>query len=221
MRHLAATSARILAALAAIAGSSSADFITVKSDATTLAASTGDLARLSSGNASGLTFVAADPSNEGSNTSAPTGAPTGTLTINIPPGNGQSGFFESIFTLPSLYSAISLAGAGNVDDEGAVYLNGHLISGALQSSTELNQFDSRTFSTSIAAYFVAGQNVLLVADDNSGGGPSGAAYFATISYTNAVPEPSSLALCLVATLGLFVKSRMARPHPRDLEVPNR
>jgi hypothetical protein len=101
--------------------------------------------------------------------------------VNIPPGDGESGFFKVTFTLPSNFGTASLTGAGNVDDVGRVFLNGSAISPSLLASGALDQFDSVTFSTNNSSLFQAGQNVLLVADDNAQGGPSAAAFYATIT----------------------------------------
>lgn len=159
--------------------------ITLKSDSSTLAASLGSapLSNLDTGDSLGLSFTSALVGSFGTNTPVPPGAPPGTSVLNIPPGNGQSGFFEILFNLPGGFSNPQLTGAGNVDDVGRVFLNDNPISPSIFGSGALNEFGNGTFSTSDAAFFQTGQNVLLFSDDNSGGGPSGAAFYATITYT--------------------------------------
>lgn len=197
----------------------SADTITVQSDASTLAAGLGpgapspaNAALLDSGDTTGLTFSLVDPGAEGTFTSVPPGAPAGTLVVNIALptlGEGESGFFKTTFTLPSVFSGISLAGAANVDDFGRIFLNGHPISPSPTSGDPniITEFGNAAFSTSDSSFFQSGENVLLVADDNAGGGPSGAAYFATISFSTAsvVPEPGVFALPAgIGTLGALL-----------------
>jgi len=70
-----------------------------------------------------------------------------------------------------------LSGLGNVDDQGYVFLNGHDL-GAI-----LTQFANNSFSTSDSSFFNSGVNVLLVSDINSGGGPSGAAFYAQFDFS--------------------------------------
>ena len=157
---------------------------------------------LDSGNTVGLTFTPAllvGPS--GTFTPVPTGAPAGTEVINIAPGDGESGYFQVTFTLPSGYWNPMLAGAGNVDDYGTVFLNGHAIS----AINALDEYDSVSFSTSNASYFQTGTNVLLFSDSNSGGGPSGASFYANVAFSGSVlPEPSSLTLLSFSIAGIGV-----------------
>jgi hypothetical protein len=177
-----------------------ADSITVVSDASTLGAALGPgtpsdlvVARLASGDVTGLTFQPVLVGAFGTFTPVPGGAPAGTLVVNLAPGDGESGFFEDTFTLPSLFSNPTLSGEGNVDDSGLVFLNGNLI-----SAQQLAEFGDGAFSTSDASFFNAGVNVLLISDDNSGGGPSGTAFYATVNYDVAsVPDSGTgLVSCL-------------------------
>jgi len=176
--------------------------ITIQSNATNAGASlTSDGALptsaqnllLSTGNIAGLTFSPVGTDPLGTGTPPPPGAPSGTIVVQVPPECGyycgQSGFVETTFTLPSGFTAASLTGAGNVDDWGYAFLNGHLI------SSQLTEFGNVGFTTSDLAYFVTGVNTFVISDSNAGGGPSGIAYYADISYsTSATPEPSSFLL---------------------------
>src|SRR5262249_36407995 len=71
----------------------------------------------------------------------------------------------------------------NVDDLGRVFLNGHPLSPSVFSGDPhvITTFGNATFSTSDASLFRPGVNIFLVSDINLGG-PSGAAFFATITY---------------------------------------
>jgi hypothetical protein len=92
------------------------------------------------------------------------------------------------FTLPPAFSRIQLAGAANVDDYGRAFLNGHPLTPSLTSVTAapITEEGNTTFSTTNADWFVPGTNELLVSDWNTGG-PSGAAFYAVVSF---IPVPS-------------------------------
>jgi hypothetical protein len=49
-------------------------------------------------------------------------------------------------------------------------------------SATLTQFGDATFSTTDANLFREGTNELVISDRNSGGGPSGAAFYALITF---------------------------------------
>jgi hypothetical protein len=167
--------------------------LTLESDPTTLAAALGPagrpspdvVTRLDKGGATGLNFVPADLGGFGTNTSVPPGAPGGTWVINIPPGDGESGFFETAFPLPSDFTTIQLNGGANVDDAGRFFVNGNPLSPSLSSGDPhtITEYGNATFSTTNAADFQGGANTILLADSNSGGGPSGAAFYASITYS--------------------------------------
>lgn len=151
--------------------------VTLESDASTLAASTPlNDPSLFSGNVHGLTFQPVDVGAFGTFTPIPPGAPPTAEVVNIPPGNGQSGFFMVTFTLPNTFSNIQLNGLANVDDVGFAFLNGNLI------SSQLTEFGNVSFSATNRQFFQPGINVLVISDNNTGGGPSGASFFGVVTY---------------------------------------
>lgn len=194
--------ATMTAAGALLPATASANTITIQSNGSTLAGATAlNDPALATGDTTGVTFGPDLEGSFGTFTPVPPGAPAGTEVINIPPGDGESGFYLVDFTLPTGATDVSINGAANVDDEGFVFVNGN----SLAFATE---FGNATFSSSNPAIFNAGLNQFLVSDNNSGGGPSGAAFFATVTYA-AVPEPAAWAMMLVgfAGLGAAMRSR--------------
>ena len=106
------------------------------------------------------------------------------------------------FSLPADLLSAFISGAANADDQGAVFLNGH----ALASITEFGD----THYASIIA--VPGNNVFLVSDDNSGGGPSGAAFYVNVNVVSggggtSVPEPITLSLFGAGLMGAVAMTR--------------
>ncbi len=165
--------------------------IVLKSDAFCLAAGLGSgapnadqFSRLDAGNVSGLSFQPAAVGAFSSLTPVPNGAPAGTQVINIPPGNGQNGFFKMTFVLPAGFQGIHLAGAANVDDYGRVFVNGNPLSSSMinNDSGRISQVGDTQFSTTNPGVFRVGTNDLIIADANSGSGPSAAAFFAVVSF---------------------------------------
>jgi len=185
----------ISASFVTTATTSSTPTITLKSDASTLAASIGlagspsdaILSRLDSADTSGLAFVPVTVGAFGTYTNPPPGSPTGTQVVNITPGDGENGYFKMTFDLPFSFSGISLSGAANVDDMGRVFLNGNPISSSIFSSDPkvVTEYGNVTFSTNNTAFFQPGTNEILISDANIGG-PSGAAFFVTITYAGPV-----------------------------------
>ncbi len=151
----------------------------------------GAITNLDSGDTTGLTFEPALVGAFGTGSPVPPGAPAGTTVINIPPGDGENGFYEVTFNLPSGFSAPQLSGSANVDDVGRVFLNGNPISPSIFSSAAntVKGQGNAIFSTSNAAFFQSGQNILLISDNNSGNGPSGAAFYATVTYSTPTASP--------------------------------
>jgi len=172
---------------------SNAQSIVLKSDANTQAASQGGLTALDTGNTLGLTFQPVLAGAYGSATPLPPGAPAGTEVVQIPPADGESGFFLATFTLPQTFSGIQLTGAANADDYGRVFLNGNPLTPSLTSGEPgtVSEFGNATFWTTNAGWFVPGTNQILVCDQNTGG-PSGAAFYAAISYVagSSAPPPT-------------------------------
>jgi probable HAF family extracellular repeat protein len=169
--------------------------ISLASGAATLAAAAPlNTSALDTADTTGLTFVPVDVGAFGTYTAAPPGAPAGTEVVNIPPGDGQSGYFEITFTLPEGFTDASIAGAANADDVGRVFLNGVALTSSIVSggSDEVTEFGNATFSSADQSDFQVGVNTLLVSDANTGGGPSGAAFYADVTYTSASPSTISL-----------------------------
>jgi hypothetical protein len=191
------------AALAVSATPTFANTIVIVSDGSTLAAATSStFAGLTTGDTTGLTFTSALVGPYGTNTPVPAGAPAGTDVINIPPSD-QYGFFEVPFTLPSGATNVSISGSANVDDEGWIFINGHRFGYA-------TQYSNATFDSNVASNFVVGVNEFLVSDINSGGGPSGAAFFATVNYdVSQTPLPAALPLFAggLGVIGLLARRR--------------
>ena len=75
--------------------------IVLKSDANTLAASQSDETALDNADTSGLTFAPVLVGAYGTYTAAPPGAPSGTEVVQIPPADGESGFFKVTFVCHS------------------------------------------------------------------------------------------------------------------------
>ena len=161
----------------------------LQSDSATLAAALGpgmpsaaQLSQLDAGNDAGLAYIPALSGGFGSYTPLPSNAPQGTEVINLPPGDGESGFFKVTFTLPPGFQNVSLSGAANVDDLGRAFLNGSPISPSLSGSGTISEGGNTGFGTTNAALFRVGTNELVVADANTGGGPSAAAFYANVVY---------------------------------------
>ena len=116
-------------------------------------------------------------------TPAPPGSPSGTQVLNIPPGDGRSGYFRLTFVAPEGYSSARLTGKANVDDTGRVFLNGRPISPSIFSHNALVEFGNVSFSANGPEFFKPGAvNEILVSNVNTGAGPSGAAFYFTITF---------------------------------------
>jgi uncharacterized protein YjbI with pentapeptide repeats len=116
-------------------------------------------------------------------TPIPPGAPRGTQVVNIPPGDGRSGYFRLAFIAPEGFSSVRLKGFANADDTGRVFLNSTAISPSLFSTDAITEFGNVSFSVNGAAMFKPGKvNEILISDLNTGAGPSGAAFYFTITF---------------------------------------
>ena len=191
----------------AVVGLAQAAQITLKSDATTLGSPMGlgypdvdMLARLDAGDTTGLVFSPVILDSFGSWTTIPPGAPLDTAVVNISGGSdydGENGFFKMAFDLPSSFANIQLTGSANVDDFGRLFLNGNPLTPSLSSGSPgvISETGNVTFESSNPAFFKAGTNVILIADANTGGGPSAGAFFVNISYSSgAIPAATLLLL---------------------------
>jgi hypothetical protein len=172
--------------------SAHAETIVLKSDSNTLAAAQSNLPALDTGDVSGLTFQSVLVGSYGTGTPVPPGAPAGTEIVQIPPGDGQHGFFLVTFVLPQAFSEIQLTGEANADDYGRIFLNGHPLTPSLTSGDlgRVSQFGNVTFGATNSQWFVSGTNALLIADWNIGGGPSGAGFHAAVSFAPLPPSPA-------------------------------
>ena len=116
-------------------------------------------------------------------TPIPEGAPKGTEVINIPPGDGRSGYFKWTFIAPREFSIVHLAGRANADDAGRVFVNGTPISPPIFSHDAIREFGNVAFSRDDAALFYKGTiNEIVLSDVNTGAGPSGAAFYVQITF---------------------------------------
>ncbi len=160
--------------------------ITLKSDASTLAAALGPgspppdvLARLDTPDISGLAFQPVLVGSYGTYTPVPPGAPPDTAVVNIPPGDGENGYFMMTFQLPDVFDNMQLTGVANVDDFGRVFLNGHPLTAPIGSG--VSEFGNVAFGTSDPSLFQTGENTVLISVANTGSGPSGGAFFVNIT----------------------------------------
>jgi len=165
--------------------------ITLKSDAATCAVVMGTPGEatkeivwaLDKPPANALTFSPAMVGRFYTFTPVPPGAPRGTQVLNFPPGDGRSGYFRLTFIAPESFSSARLTGMANADDTGRVFLNGTAISPSLFSPDAISEFGNASFFVSEAALFKPGKvNEILVSDLNTGAGPSGAAFYFTITF---------------------------------------
>ncbi len=177
----------------------------LRSDTSTLAAALGSgvpsaamLNRLNAGDTAGLTFQPALAGAFGASTiDLPTGSPAGTQIVNIPAGNGQSGFFRLSFVLPPGYAGAQISCGATMDYYGRAFLNGNALTPAIDAAqqfpapgtirSELNQ--DVFFSSKNAAHFREGTNYVDFADINANGGASAGAFFALATFVVNPPLP--------------------------------
>ncbi len=131
-----------------------------------------------------MTFIPVDVDPAGTYTYLPTGSPEGTAVINLHPSDGENGYIKVTFTLPAEFSNISLYGRANIDDVGRIFLNGYPLCPPLLSGLPgaITEFGDASFQTSDPSLFKSGTNVILFSDANTGGGPSGAAFYVVINF---------------------------------------
>jgi len=117
-------------------------------------------------------------------TPIPAGAPGGTEIINIPPGDGRSGYFRWTFVAPRDFSTVRLAGRANVDDVGRVFVNGRPITPSIFASDAITQSEDTEFVVDKHPEFFrkGAVNTIELSDVNLGIGPSGAAFYAEITF---------------------------------------
>src|SRR5437899_408776 len=187
--------------LISLTNNQAAGTMVLRSDASTLAAALGPGAPsgaifgiLDAGDLSGLTFEVALVGAFGSFTPIPSGAPAGTQVINLPPGDGENGFYKVTFVLPAGFQDPQLSGVANVDDSGRAFLNGNPLSPSMTSNDpgRIGEGGDAQFSTTDSALFRAGTNELVIADANTGSGPSGAAFYAVVTYQVSESSPGLL-----------------------------
>lgn len=164
--------------------------IILKSDANTLGAGVGagyptqemiDALNTAS-NIETLDFQSVDVDAAGTWTIIPPNAPEGTAVINIHPSDGENGYFKLNFVLPQNFMNVSLRGSANIDDLGRAFLNGNPITSSIGESSSINEYGNVYFQTENSAYFKEGDNEIIFSDANTGGGPSGAAFYVIINY---------------------------------------
>ena len=193
-------------------GNGGTQTIQLRSDPATLAAVDSDVNALDTGNTTGLVFQATDVGAAGTNTPIPSAAPAGTVVINIPPSDGESGFFKVNFSLPAGATGIQLSGAANVDDLGRVFLNGHALTASLNTTSggRVQEFGDQGFTTSDPSLFQTGNNELVIADWNSGGGPSGASFYANVTFSQSSNSPA-VTFYTVSKWETYLQSSAATP----------
>jgi hypothetical protein len=114
------------------------------------------------------------------------------------------GTYTTTFNLTGAnLSTVSLSGFWTIDDQGTLTLNGHLLGTLPPPSdpwTVLNSFSVPTGSSD----FVAGINTLTMQITASDNFEEGARLNGTVSFTagTAIPEPSSLVLCVFGAMVL-------------------
>lgn len=118
----------------------------------------------------------------GTKTPVPPRSPAGTEVVQIPPADGENGFFVLSFSLPQDVGEIQLLGSANADDNGRVFLNGYPVTPSIASGdpATVSEFGNVVFAVSNASWFNSGTNQLVISDWNGGGGPSGIAFFAIV-----------------------------------------
>ena len=109
---------------------------------------------------------------------------------------GVSGYYERTFILPSLFTTATLELDAVGDDEGYAYLNRQFL-GYFGWKND----GAYSLGTSDLNFFSTGENKLTFVVSNSGGGPTGLSYKATVSY-EPVPQPTTVLLLGSGLFGL-------------------
>lgn len=168
--------------------------IQLKSDASTLAIPIGrpgepnedERRQLDSAPPANTPFSSAKIGRFYTSTPLPVGSFEGTQVVNIPPGDGRSGYLKVVFMAPTDFSTVVLEGSANVDDTGRMFINGYPISPSLACVScpdRIKQFASQRVISKDVSHFRRGQaNELVLSVANVGGGPSGAAFAVAITF---------------------------------------
>jgi hypothetical protein len=167
----------------------------LKSDASTLAIAIGrpgepnedERRQLDSAPRAGIPFGSAKMGRFYTSTPVPAGAFEGTQVVNIPPGDGRSGYLKIVFMAPTDFTEVLLEGSANVDDTGRMFINGYPVSPSLACVScpdRIKQFASQRIISKEVSYFRPGEaNELVLSVANVGGGPSGAAFAVAITFS--------------------------------------
>jgi hypothetical protein len=120
--------------------------------------------------------------------------------------SNSTNLYRTTFTLPVGFTSPSLSISILADDQAVVFLNGHFVGGQPFPNVNPNYTNPPSiFSTSNAAQFLTGQNVLEIRCFNQPGGftnPTGIDFSAVV-----VPEPSVFVLTGAGLAGLFLTYR--------------
>jgi hypothetical protein len=120
----------------------------------------------------------------GGSLSVPDGVWPGAGIINIPPGDGQNGFFKFRFFLPESFGGAQLSLGANADCYARAFLNGHPVTSSMSSNDgQRITANGNTFAVATnTAWFNSGANELIIANANNNGLGSGVAFYGLVSF---------------------------------------